>query len=387
MVRLDQVCQVAARPAPALTGRDVARVLLTEPATEARADLPELRREMFAAGNPLSAAFWDATDDVLARIDEGAATVGDVNAWIAATGTEPVDLLDQMFVWPEQDEAGPVARELHALLVSHLETLVADGLVDPDLLVIGDPAALAAHRQHQTQWLDAPLPDGRIPRMAIQGEADDAFLAAWDDAEQDARTILRSLLDRAGDRPLPAPELAAAAARLREDLPRDRRGAELLRRASGVDPRSLPSDDVELWLTLASGVVAQREEPPRDEYDEDTLAAWSALQHADWIAMAVTLARGGPGLLVEADQLARQVIDFDFEEFEESGEFEDEAYEMWGADGRDATLSVSIGLVPVLRLWRQLGALDDDDRLTELGWWGIPASVDRAWQGAVSDGP
>lgn len=40
---------------------------------------------------------------------------------------------------------------------------------------------------------------------------------------------------------------------------------------------------------------------------------------------------------------------------------------------------ISLGLFPVLHLWRQLGAVDQHDRLTHLGWWGIPASLQRAW--------
>ncbi|MCK0112469.1 hypothetical protein MWU75_10000 [Ornithinimicrobium sp. F0845] len=75
------------------------------------------------------------------------------------------------------------------------------------------------------------------------------------------------------------------------------------------------------------------------------------------------------------------MVEFDFED-----EFDDA--DVWSADfgdEGDAALSVSLGLFPVLDLWRQLGALDEDDRLTELGWWGIPESLDRAWQPSSSD--
>jgi hypothetical protein len=30
-------------------------------------------------------------------------------------------------------------------------------------------------------------------------------------------------------------------------------------------------------------------------------------------------------------------------------------------------------------LWHVLGAIDDDDRLTALGWWGLPEAMRRVW--------
>lgn len=281
---------------------------------------------------------------------------------------------------------------MHAQLVRHLESLVADGTIDPDRLVTGDLAALAAMRQLQSSWLTTALPDGRIPRQAIEDESDDAFFAAWDDAERDAREILGSILSEVGERPCPSDELAAAAARLREELRQDRRGTAQLRAASGLDPTALPTDDAELWLTLAAGVVAQRDEPPQDEFDLETLSAWAALQHPDWIALAVTLAREGPGTEVDIDRLASLIAEFDFEASDDDESDEaivDEVDAVWFGDDlgedSDAALSISLGLYPVLRLWRQLGAVDHNDRLTQLGWWGIPESLDLAWQPAAAD--
>lgn len=44
------------------------------------------------------------------------------------------------------------------------------------------------------------------------------------------------------------------------------------------------------------------------------------------------------------------------------------------------------GFFTVERLWRQLGAIDRDDRLTELGWWGLPEALLLAWQPSAEDG-
>ena len=30
-------------------------------------------------------------------------------------------------------------------------------------------------------------------------------------------------------------------------------------------------------------------------------------------------------------------------------------------------------------MWSVLGAIDEDDRLTPLGWWGLPEAMRRAW--------
>jgi len=35
--------------------------------------------------------------------------------------------------------------------------------------------------------------------------------------------------------------------------------------------------------------------------------------------------------------------------------------------------------LPVSSLWRVLGAIDDDERLTALGWWGLPEAMLRVW--------
>jgi hypothetical protein len=35
--------------------------------------------------------------------------------------------------------------------------------------------------------------------------------------------------------------------------------------------------------------------------------------------------------------------------------------------------------LPVASLWQVLGAVDDDERLTALGWWGLPEAMFRVW--------
>ena len=35
--------------------------------------------------------------------------------------------------------------------------------------------------------------------------------------------------------------------------------------------------------------------------------------------------------------------------------------------------------LPVTSLWQVLGVIDDDERLTPLGWWGLPGAMLRIW--------
>lgn len=160
-------------------------------------------------------------------------------------------------------------------------------------------------------------------------------------AEADARGILAELLADTPPRPRPETDLATACRQLRAGLRRGDWPYDLLRAAAGVDPDALPADDEQLWLTLGAGVVTCWDEPPTS-LDEHAQAAWATLEHPDWIGAVVTLVRGGVGTAADAGSLARYAATFDFEESDDA-------------------------------------AVDDDERLTRLGWWGLPDTLLRAW--------
>jgi hypothetical protein len=92
------------------------------------------------------------------------------------------------------------------------------------------------------------------------------------------------------------------------------------------------------------------------------MVALCALDHYDWLAVSTALARGGPGTPASADDLARYVSEYDPDEVD---------------DQADAAAGM---FLHVVGLWRVLGAIDDNDTLTQLGWWGIPEAVQRAWE-------
>jgi hypothetical protein len=407
----DQIAELAARPLSALTRRDVALALLAVPADDSLGGLPGIRRGMLAAGNPLSAAFWSSAEKTLQLIEDGDATVGDVRAWLQATGTEPNGIIG-LHVWEDQSERSELAEEMHTRLVTHLEDQLAAGEIDPDALASGDPAALRGYTQIQERWMTTALADGRVPMDALLDEQDEEFLAEWDAADAEALSVLDALLAKVGDRPAPAAELAQACAKLREIITAPGWPAELLIECGGLDPEDLPADDTELWLTLAAGVASPMgnddDWDPDAEGDEDELgddepsetesaiASICAIDHFDWLAVTSAIATGGPGTSASAADLAAYVRDFDPDdeedtaevveiavEIDEEGEITEIDLDEIDFDDDDLEpfdeLSMESLFLPVTTLWQVLGAIDTEDRLTPLGWWGLPEAMRQVW--------
>ena len=426
----DRVAELAGRPLGELRRRDVAIALLSVPSDDAIASLPSIRRGLLAAGNPLSAAFWDSAETILHKINEHAATFGDVHGWLEATGTEPTGIIG-LHVWEEPSQRSPLQEEMHARLVSHLEEHLDAGQIDPDKLVTGDADARQEYLALQEQWMTTPLPDRRVPMTVLLDEQDEAFLADWAAADAEALRALRSVLETVGERPLPAAELGAAVARLREDIARPGWPGQMLVSFSGRNSESLPSDDAEMWLMLATSVASPQGDPLSEEdkefaramewaEDEDldfgdaddgpgdagdgeldemsaAMAAVCALDHFDWLAVMSALVTGGPGTPASAADLARYVRDFDPGEVagldddddededdeEDDEDTADDEYETFdSADFEDDDfdeLSIEGLFLHVTAMWSVLGAIDEDDRLTALGWWGLPEAMQRAW--------
>jgi hypothetical protein len=381
----DRVADLADRTIDRLTRRDVALALLAVPARDALASLPDIRRGMLAAGNPLSAAFWASAEAVLNKIDEGQATVGDVRNWLEATGTEPNGIIG-LHVWDEQSERSQLAAEMHTRLVGHLEERLAAGEIDPDLLVAGDPVACQAYIEIQERWMTSALPDGRVPMDVLLDEKDEEFLAEWDAADAEALDAMQTVLDRAGDRPLPREDLRRAGARLRQAMAKPGWPGELLIECGGLRPEELPADDAELWLHLAAGVASPRGTGAWDELGEETNSTVNAIctiDHFEWLAVMTALAAGGPGTSAAAADLAVYVRDYEPEMPDDEGEGEED-FGLAGFDEDDEDLDFDeLGMeslfLPVTTLWQVLGAIDEDDRLTPLGWWGLPEAMRRVW--------
>jgi hypothetical protein len=258
--------------------------------------------------------------------------------------------------------------------------------------------------------MTSALPDGRVPMDVLLDEKDEEFLAEWDAADAEALSLLQALLARVGDRPVPVEDLRAASERLREAIGRPGWPGKLLIECGGLGPGSLPADDVELWLSLAAGVASPKgsedwnERPAGDgELDEtdSAVAAICAIDHFDWLAVLTALTAGGPGTSASAADLATYVRDYDpdedadpegvdaaddedYDPGDPAGLDEDDDDEDFGDEEFDE-LTMEGLFLPVTALWQILGAIDDEDRLTPLGWWGLPEAMRRVW--APSGGP
>ena len=259
-LQADRVAEIAHRPVAQLRRRDVAIALLSVPAEDALASLPVIRRGLLAAGNPLSAPFWHSAEVILHKIGEHDATFGDVHSWLEATGTEPTGIIG-LHVWEEPSARSPLQEEMHARLVGYLEERLTAGETDPDRLATGDKVARQEYVALQERWMTTPLPDGRVPMTVLLDEQDEAFLADWAAADAEARTALQSVLNRVGNRPVPAGELAAATARLRADIARPGWPGQMLVSFSGRTADVLPADNAELWLMLATSVASPQGDP------------------------------------------------------------------------------------------------------------------------------
>ena len=404
----NRVAEITGRPLGELRRRDVAIALLSVSPDDALGSLPGLRRALLAAGNPLSAPFWDSAETILQKIAQHEATFGDVHEWLEATGTEPTGIIG-LHVWEEPAHRSALQEEMHTRQVSHLEERLAAGDIDPDKLALGDAEAKREYVVLQEQWMTTALPDGRIPMNVLLDEQEEAFLADWAAAEADALSTLRSLLTETGERPRPDDDLGTAAAKLRSDIARPGWPGQMLVSFSGRNSGSLPGDDAEMWLTLATSVASPQGDPMSEEdkqfaramewaedddlafggaegdLDDDgdgepnemsaAMAAVCALDHDDWLAVMTALVSGGPGTPASAADLARYVRDY--EPGKEDGpenDFDDD----FGYDDFDE-LSIEGLFLHVTAMWSVLGAIDADDRLTPLGWWGLPEAMQRAW--------
>ncbi len=292
---------------------------------------------------------------------------------------------------------------MHTRLVHFLEDRVADGEIDPDRLATADADAKKAYVALQERWMTTPLADGRVPMTVLLDEQDEQLIADWAAADAEALETLGELLDAAGPgrRPCRSSPPSAPGCGRTSRAPAGRARCSIA--FSGLSAPALPADDKEMWLTLAASVASPQGDPlsaedqqfaramewasegdseddsgPDEQPDElsAAMAAVCALDHFDWLAVMSALVTGGPGTPASAADLARYVReydpataqaddDLDYDDFPDDDDFDD--------------LSIEGLFLHVTAMWSVLGAIDEDDRLTALGWWGLPEAMRRAW--------
>ena len=202
-------------------------------------------------------------------------------------------------------------------------------------------------------------------REENEWELDDneEFLAAWDRTEAAAVDLLRAALPEVAGASFPGEALPEAAERLRSGMVSRSWPYEHMRRASGWTTETLPSDDLELWLGAAGGLISPREETGLDVEEE---SAVMALEHADWLGAVVGLVRSGVGASAEPGALVGYI---------------DACPEIDGTVDPDDASLVEMAFELVLPAWEAAGAVDEGRRLTPLGSWGLPRALAWAWSG------
>ncbi|WP_374457315.1 hypothetical protein [Nocardioides sp.] len=122
-------------------------------------------------------------------------------------------------------------------------------------------------------------------------------------------------------------------------------------------------DDESRWLDALVETFDPADEP---DIDPELFSSVMALQHADWLGLALgTLARG-PGSTLDASRVLDDIDGLDDVE----GEIED----------REGTRQVlSTAFLVLTPAWQDLGVLDDVACFTDRGVWGLPRALHRSW--------
>lgn len=185
----------------------------------------------------------------------------------------------------------------------------------------------------------------------------EAFIAAWDEADREAAAILCSALGHCRGQLAPGEALAAAAGRVRDGLHERHHPFAWIRSAAGLETEPFPGSDVELALRCTAATISPSEETGLDPEEEAILLT---LEHADWLGAIVSVVRQGPG----ADASPKALVDG----IRACPEVKLES----GLDPDDEALLQTAFWILALP-WHVLGVTDQDQRMTALGAWVLPA--------------
>ncbi len=205
-----------------------------------------------------------------------------------------------------------------------------------------------------------------VPLDLLDSMNDDAFVESLDEENGRAVELLREALPEVSGLPEPA-ALRLATTDLRRRLLSQDPVLRPAARANGWS-RTLPPDDRQLWIETAGALIAIRNETGLSAEEESLLMT---LDHADLIGAVLGAVRAGVGSPAGPRHLASHIDSCP----EVDGEIDE--------DDRGLIEAAFDLLVPV---WQAVGALDAEQRMTELGRWGLPRALAWAW-GADFDLP
>lgn len=122
------------------------------------------------------------------------------------------------------------------------------------------------------------------------------------------------------------------------------------------------TDDETRGLDAVAETISPMDEPE----DTESFSYVMALQHADWLGLALGVVRRGPGAELEPEEVQRDIDGLEDVE----GEVED-------PEGQLQVLAMALLTLTVP--WRDVGVLDLDDRVTPYGVWALPRALHRIW--------
>jgi hypothetical protein len=130
--------------------------------------------------------------------------------------------------------------------------------------------------------------------------------------------------------------------------------------------QDIGAEDRGRWVDQLAETISPSEDP--DGQEIESVSAVMALEHADWLGLALGVVRRGPGGVLDPE-----LVQADIEGLEDvEGEIED----------REGHLAVlELALLHLTPLWQGLGVLDGAGRFTERGVWGLPKALYRIWSG------
>lgn len=184
---------------------------------------------------------------------------------------------------------------------------------------------------------------------------DDEFLAQWAEADaQAAQVIARVLSDHRGLPPPAEIHRAASAVRSADDA----YVTAAVRALSDV-----PEDPAALVVAVSASLLRMDDDPGLDVEEQ---AAVMSLDYVDLLGVTIEAVRRGPGTSLDPRRLPRLIEACP----EVDGGFEP------GDEGL-----IEVGFWPLINVWRRLGVVDRDHRLTPLGMWVLPRAISWAWGG------
>jgi hypothetical protein len=179
-------------------------------------------------------------------------------------------------------------------------------------------------------------------------------LPTWSILDRESIEALQRIL--ADGRSVPAPaSLSAVASALRAAWHDEEEPAQVAALLGEVDPAQLSDSGL---LILAAASVVDPTWSGEGDIDPDDLVAISALDTADWLQIVVNGAKRGAGQYF----MAEDFLDW----------IEDDVV-------TDDLEAVERGLAWLDSIWRSIGLIDDEDRLTEVGEWILPRALCHAW--------